>query len=83
MKAVNTLTKLLLFETVFQNVFFLWIRRICEFRRVNNWNGILSNSVKYALSFHPDDVARPAFCVSSRTPIQGASYVEAPRVLTA
>ena len=57
MKAVNAVNKTL-FLKPFSRVFFLWIRRIFEFWRVDYWNGILSNSVKHVVSFHPDSCGR-------------------------
>ena len=71
-----------LFETVFSTVFYRWIRRICEFRRVDDWRGIFSNSVMCAVSFHPDSFYDEAWVLCTRTPIQGTRYVEASRLLT-
>ena len=47
-----------------------------------HWNGIFSNSVMCAVSFHPDSFHDGAWVLRSWTPIQGTSYAEALRVLT-
>ena len=70
------------FKPFFPLFFYWWIRRICEFRRVDDWNGIFSNSVMCAVWFHPDSFHDGAWVLCSRTLNQGTRYVEAPRVLT-
>ena len=82
MKAENPVAKTPSFLNRFFHCFYWWIRRICEFRRVDDWNGIFSNSVMCAVSFHPDSLHDGAWVLCSRTLNQGTRYVEAPRVLT-
>ena len=71
MKAVNAVNKTPSFWNRFPECFYLWIRRICEFRCVDDWNGIFSNSVMCAVSFHPDSCGRgPRFTSVAELPFK-------------